>query len=450
MTENIKKQATRIHKSILGYSKDKSMAFPEMLARDVLTQGVENPDLTDEIYVQIIKQLSQNKNEESVKRLWQMMCMCVGTFPPSAEFEFFLLHFLLNALGSEGIVADYAKYAYRRVEGILAQGASGFVPTVEEIDAYNNRPPILVSIELVDGSALASNLPITPDLDVGKVLVICNHFLDVEDERKSHFGIFAVSNDFVSPLKNIEFMGDVIARASRRKEQVTFTFKRKIIIKKDEIESEDEMFNRLMFLQVVDDFIEGLHVVENMDEISKKTADAIYVDCDGEAPEDAEALIDDACMVEYIPKYIRDQYDESEWCEKILPILGGMEDEPDDVQDKFLAWGQEQKWYGSLCFQVKLEPPKDKKKLPKIYKVLKDDMNMFLNSDGLYLCDGQTEISHWGYADIYRWGGSGRRFSAQMWDAEAQATYDLRFLTKQGEVISNYLLDMIEAIMAST
>ncbi len=86
----------------------------------------------------------QNKNEESVKRLWQMMCMCVGTFPPSAEFEFFLLHFLVNALGSEGIVADYAKYAYRRVEGILAQGASGFVPTVEEIDAYNNRPPILV------------------------------------------------------------------------------------------------------------------------------------------------------------------------------------------------------------------------------------------------------------------------------------------------------------------
>jgi hypothetical protein len=33
---------------------------------------------------------------------------------------------------------------------------------------------------------------------------------------------------------------------------------------------------------------------------------------------------------------------------------------------------------------------------------------------------------------------------------QAQATYDLRFLTKQGEVISNYLLDMIEAIMAST
>ena len=30
-----------------------------------------------------------------------------------------------------------------------------------------------------------------------------------------------------------------------------------------------------MFLQVVDDFIEGLHVVENMDEISKKTADAL-------------------------------------------------------------------------------------------------------------------------------------------------------------------------------
>ena len=176
LDKKYQKAATRIHKSILGYSKDKSMAFPEMLAKDVLQQGVDFPDLVDEIYVQIIKQLRKNTNVESVKRLWQLLCVCVGTFPPSAEFEFFLLHFLINSLEEKGAVVDYAKYAYRRVEGILAQGASGFVPSVEEIDAYNNRPPILVSIDLVDGSSLASNLPITPDLDVSKVLTICNHF----------------------------------------------------------------------------------------------------------------------------------------------------------------------------------------------------------------------------------------------------------------------------------
>ena len=155
-------------------------------------------------------------------------------------------------------------------------------------------------------------------------------------------------------------------------------------------------------------------------------------------------------MMEYVPKYLRDQYDESEWSERVLAALNTMESEVDEVQDEFLQWGKTQKWFGSLRYQVRLEPPKDENNANKIYNVLKENMSMYLSSDGLSLCDGETLLGHWGYADIYRWGGSNRRFSAQMWDKETQSTYDLRFLTTQGEAISNNLLDMIEAIMATT
>ena len=82
----LKKEAVKIHKSILGYCGDKTMNFPEMLAQDILKKGVENRKLVDEIYVQICKQLTGNHTPESIARCWQLMCMCVGTFPPSVTF----------------------------------------------------------------------------------------------------------------------------------------------------------------------------------------------------------------------------------------------------------------------------------------------------------------------------------------------------------------------------
>ena len=74
----------------------------------------------------------------------------------------------------KGAVKNYAKYCLRTLEGMLASGASGFVPSVEEIQAYKERPPILATVELVDGNTLTEELPVTPDLNVGKVVEICH------------------------------------------------------------------------------------------------------------------------------------------------------------------------------------------------------------------------------------------------------------------------------------
>lgn len=39
------KKATRLHKSLLGYTGDKSMSFPATLAQNILKECVENPEL---------------------------------------------------------------------------------------------------------------------------------------------------------------------------------------------------------------------------------------------------------------------------------------------------------------------------------------------------------------------------------------------------------------------
>lgn len=179
------KLALQMHKDLLGYMGDKQMPFPAMLAQDILRKGYEYKPIRDEIYLQIIKQLSGNPRAESVAKGWQMMCMCVGTFPPSYEFENYLLHYILEKRDrGRGAVVDYARYCLRTLEAILSNGdGSGFVPSVEEILAYKDRPPILATIYLVDGNVITEDLPITPDLNVGKVLEMCTGWLDLRDPR---------------------------------------------------------------------------------------------------------------------------------------------------------------------------------------------------------------------------------------------------------------------------
>ena len=90
------KLALKIHKCILGYCGEKSMNYPDMLAQDILNTGVEYPDICDEIYMQICKHVTENSNDDSKEKCWQLICMCVGTFPPSGEFKDHLYNFLLS------------------------------------------------------------------------------------------------------------------------------------------------------------------------------------------------------------------------------------------------------------------------------------------------------------------------------------------------------------------
>ena len=317
------KHSLKIHKCILGYCGEKSMNYPDMLAQDILNTGVAYPDVCDEIYVQICKHLTNNENEDSRDRCWQLLCMCVGTFPPSGEFKDHLYNFILSNKSDEGSTTEYVQYALRRLEGIIHNGASGYVPEVAEIAAYKERPPIVVTIELVDGGTLTSALPITPDLNVGKVTEICNHFLDLEDDRKKYFGIFLVEDDSKStPLASKVFMGDEVVRLRRAKaENFKFVYKRKIFLKRIDHVSENDVYNRLQFLQTVDEIIIGNITTPTVESAAETAAAAVYVDNsedfeDDEIPSNDE-LLEDLAIMEYVAESWKNSLEENEWADKI-------------------------------------------------------------------------------------------------------------------------------------
>lgn len=75
---------------------DKKYNNPEALGVEIVAQCLANPDIRNEIYCQLIKQLSDNESQcpTSLADGWNLMLLCLSSFPPTPDFENYLELFL--------------------------------------------------------------------------------------------------------------------------------------------------------------------------------------------------------------------------------------------------------------------------------------------------------------------------------------------------------------------
>ncbi|KAG6866661.1 hypothetical protein C0991_000771 [Blastosporella zonata] len=107
--------------------------------RWLLGEGLTHGELRDEIYCQLMKQLTGNPSTESTFKGWQLLCVALITFPPSKNFETYLCSFLQqHTTQHEGRVDVMAKYCLRRLAYISIKGPRGKPPTLAEIETASD------------------------------------------------------------------------------------------------------------------------------------------------------------------------------------------------------------------------------------------------------------------------------------------------------------------------
>jgi len=469
ITKEFSKMAVQIHKDLLGYMGDKHMPFPAMLAQDVLRKGFESAVIRDEIFLQIIKQLTNNPRPESIAKGWQMMCMCVSTFPPSKRFENFLLHYILEKKEKgRGAVVDYSKYCFRTLEGMLASGeSSGFVPSVEEILAYKERPPILATIELVDGQIITEDLPVTPDLNVGKVLEICSGWLDLRDSRAYTMGLFVYDmgetgeplppaqeaaaqqfGDLVRtprPLRNEDCMGDVIVQKARQRRHFKFVLKKKLFLPQHNFIGNDPYYERLVYLQCeCEVLVQGNIPIHNETLGLRLACISMAVAYGDTMPNSVAGLVDEHVM-DFIPPSLRELHSAEEWASRILSQrLNCILADPEDLQKEFVSAIQTDPLYGMHWFYVYKGNAQ-----PALVASLPRELLIGYNADGMHIFDlDRSRLKYFAYADIYRWGGSSTQFSLIIWDPAVKESFELVLITAQAGDMAAIILDHIRAIMS--
>lgn len=140
--KSIKKEACDLFKLIQLYMGDRrGRQAPISVALEIITKGWGSPNLRDEIYIQLSRQTTDNKREESLQRGWELMAMCLHFFPPSTRFHSYLEGYISkhvdHSMDLPNVpVSHFATYSLQRLERIMQTGAKKGVrrPTLEELE----------------------------------------------------------------------------------------------------------------------------------------------------------------------------------------------------------------------------------------------------------------------------------------------------------------------------
>ena len=90
--------ACRMFKNIQGYTGVRSYSQPNALAIELITNCLADPWLRDEVYCQLVKQLSDCPLPEPERRAYALLAACLESFPPQPELENYLETWLRTAV----------------------------------------------------------------------------------------------------------------------------------------------------------------------------------------------------------------------------------------------------------------------------------------------------------------------------------------------------------------
>ncbi|GBC02411.1 hypothetical protein RclHR1_04600011 [Rhizophagus clarus] len=203
----IQKDAIRCFKVIQRVMGDRSKgrSSSNSVLEDIqwlLDRGITYGELRDEIYVQICKQLNNNPNSESVRKGWELLCVITVTFPPSKNFEAYLVQFTMDHFTQSNQIDILSKHVHNRLVKICKRGPRGKVLTLSEIERAKEAPfhPSVFgeTLEFIMNLQAKS----FPHLKVPRILpFLSNSILELNGQTSE--GIFRVPGDadYVTELK---------------------------------------------------------------------------------------------------------------------------------------------------------------------------------------------------------------------------------------------------------
>lgn len=206
--------------AILKYMGDypvKQVRTPIDLTNQIFGPATEHSELRDEIYCQIMKQMTNNSNGLSMERGWQLLWLCCGLFPPGQSLLRHVQRFLESrpreplALGCQ-----------HRMQAMLSIECRKLPPHQVEVDAIqNNSPQIFHKVHFPNDSAELFEVTTTT-----RIKELCRSISkNLRLSSSDGYSLFVKTANKVESMKmeeyffdNLRQLTDVVKKAKKAKE----------------------------------------------------------------------------------------------------------------------------------------------------------------------------------------------------------------------------------------
>lgn len=120
----------------------------------IIAYGIEREELRDEIFVQCIRQATNNPNAEWAERVWLLLCLAIVAFQPSKLLYKYFVSFLKKNIALEGKLRQYVQWCVDNCKNTKVS-CRQHPPSTVEIAAMRRLGTIVCRFFFLDGRTKA-------------------------------------------------------------------------------------------------------------------------------------------------------------------------------------------------------------------------------------------------------------------------------------------------------
>ena len=155
LPSSLKENAIQLFKNLVSYMGDRRSSKKQIqhILKHTRIAMSSPEELKDEAYLQVIKQITNNPNEESREKGWNFFAVMSSIYPPSMELYYCLIKYLLSIIdGNDESLKKRANYIAIRLMKTF-ESKRRYSPSSVEINFITKMKPILVEINFFSGAA---------------------------------------------------------------------------------------------------------------------------------------------------------------------------------------------------------------------------------------------------------------------------------------------------------
>ena len=192
LPSSLNEMAVQLFKNLLSYMGDRRSSKKEnlhILKHTKLTMNSPE-ELKDEAYLQVIKQITNNPNEESREKGWTFFAIMSSIYPPSMELYYCLIKYLLGIIkGNNDSLKKKANYIAIRLMKTF-ESKRRYSPSLVEMNFISKMKPILVEINFFSGAATTMQIESYTTIRDLKTLVMKKLHLNIN--RIPYYALYEI------------------------------------------------------------------------------------------------------------------------------------------------------------------------------------------------------------------------------------------------------------------